>query len=327
MRAATVETAGNINTQIITLSDGRIVDLEKLTITKSGTTTPITLKQGKVRNIYDLNPNQPYGELLIHTSGRQSAHNRTTKQDVPDKGAVLNQLSKFWFEQTKDIVNNHMLECPQPDMMLVKKCKALPIEMIVRGYLAKSSTKTSLYTRYQLGQRDFTDFTVPDGLRANEKLPANVLTPTTKDVDDENVTHDQIVERGLVEETLLSQVEQAAEKLFERGQDIAAAKGLLLVDTKYEFGLDDRGNLTLIDEVHTPDSSRFWEASTYDENLKRGTNPQSFDKEGIRDWMSGNCSKEQLNDPEFHPDIPAAVMETHATKYRELYKRITGKDI
>lgn len=327
MRTATATTEGNLSTKIITLGDGRIVDLEKLTITKDGVTSRITLKQGKVRDIYDLNPNSPYGELLIHTTGRQSAHNRTTKQEVPDKGAVLNQLSKFWFESTRGIVNNHMLDCPRPDMMLVKKCKALPIEMIVRGYLAKSSTKTSLYTRYMAGQRDFIDFTVPDGLKANEKLPANVLTPTTKDVDDENVTHAQIVERGLVDEGLLNQVEQAAERLFERGQTIAASKGLLLVDTKYEFGLDEKGNLTLIDEVHTPDSSRFWEAEDYEARLSRSENPKAFDKEGIRDWMSANCSKADLENPEFHPDIPADVLLTHATKYTDLYRRITGKDI
>ncbi len=315
------------NPKIITLNDGRIIDLEKLTLTKDGVTTAITVKQGKVRNIYDLNPDQEFGELLIHTSGRQSAHNRTTKQDVPDKGAVLNKLSEFWFNSTKDIVSNHMLDCPRPDMMLVKKCKALPIEMIVRGYLAKSSTKTSLYSRYIQGQRDFTDFSVPDGLKANEKLPSNVLTPTTKDVDDENVTHAQIVERGLVDETLLKQVEEAATKLFARGQEIAVAKGLLLVDTKYEFGLDEQGNLTLIDELHTPDSSRFWEASTYTDRLSRNESPQAFDKEGIRDWMSEHCSKEDLNNPEFHPDIPADVMNTHANKYRDIYKRITGKSI
>ncbi len=319
--------ATQTNPKIINLNDGSELNLEQLTITENGSTRSITKKQGKVRDIYDLDPNQEFGRLLIHTSGRQSAHNRTTKQDVPDKGAVLNKLSKFWFEQTKDIVANHMIDCPRPDMMLVKKCKALPIEMIVRGYLAKSSTKTSLYSRYIAGQRDFTDFTVPDGLKANEKLPANVLTPTTKDIDDENVTHAQIVERRLVEETLLKQVETAATRLFARGQEISASKDLLLVDTKYEFGLDEKGTLTLIDEIHTPDSSRFWEASTYNENLNQGKSPQAFDKEGIRDWMSANCSKADLENPEFHPDIPSDVMLTHATKYTDLYRRITGKTI
>jgi phosphoribosylaminoimidazole-succinocarboxamide synthase len=122
-------------------------------------------------------------------------------------------------------------------------------------------------------------------------------------------------------------VEQVAERLFERGQTLSAQKGLLLVDTKYEFGLDEKGNLTLIDEVHTPDSSRFWEASTYADRLSRNESPQAFDKEGIRDWMSANCSKADLENPEFHPDIPDDVMNTHAAKYRELYKRITGKSI
>ncbi len=295
------------------LLDGTMLDLADLPL----------ISRGKVRDIYDAGSDR----LLIHTTGRQSAHNRSLAQEVPHKGAVLNQVSKFWFENTRDIVANHMIECPRPDMMLVRRCKALPIEMIVRGYLAKSSSKTSLSGLYAAGQRDFGDFQLPDGLKANQRLSPSVLTPTTKDIDDENVNHKQIVERGLVPEDLLLEIEKISLKLFERGQNISASKGLILVDTKYEFGLDVEGRLTLIDEIHTPDSSRFWEAASYQSRFEAGEAPQAFDKEGLRDWLSANCSIEDLNDINFKPLIPDSVMQTHASKYTDLLKRLTGQTL
>ncbi len=300
------------------------------------------LSRGKVRDIYELDAKR----ILIVTTGRQSAHDRVLAEEVPYKGIVLNQLTKFWLEQTKDIIPNHFIECPQDllrnrqehnavigdlltSLMIVKRCKPLPIEVVVRAYLAKSSSKTSLFGLYAAGKRDFGDFKLPDGLKPNQKLPQAVLTPTTKsETGDENLSHREIVERGLLTEDLLKAVEDAALRIFARGQEIAATKGLILVDTKYEFGIDENGQLTLIDEVHTPDSSRFWEAATYEERLARGESPQAFDKEGLRDWLTEACGKENLKDSAYKlPAIPDAVMQTHAKKYTDLFNRITGIDL
>lgn len=273
-------------------------------------------KKGKVRDVYTA----PDHITLISTD-RHSSFDRIIAH-IPMKGEVLNQISLFWFEQTKDIVQNHILHSPDPCAVVVKKCKVIPLEMVVRGYIT-GSTNTSLWTLYKNGERDFGSFVLPEGMKKNQKLDKPVLTPTTKsDEHDRPVTPKQIVEEGMVPEALWNEMSVTALKLFTRGQEIAEQKGLLLVDTKYEFGLDENGKLMLIDEIHTPDSSRYWKAGSYMERFEKGEEPEYFDKEFLRLWFKDNC--DPYNDavlPEAPPDMVAEL----ARRYIEIYEMITGK--
>lgn len=243
---------------------------------------------GKVRDIYARN-----GQLVLITTDRLSAFDHILGL-VPFKGQVLNQLAAFWFEQTRDIVANHFLESPDPNVTIGLKCQPLPVEVVVRGFIS-GVTKTSLWYRYSQGERSIYGMDFPDGMSKNERLPQPIITPTTKAEKgghDELITSKEIVEQGLVEAELWKKVCMAALALFSRGQEIAARGGLLLVDTKYEFGLADDGTLILIDEIHTPDSSRFWTAASYEEvNSARGQResvgqearePENYDKEFVR---------------------------------------------
>lgn len=243
---------------------------------------------GKVRDLYERED-----QLVLITTDRLSAFDHILGL-VPFKGQVLNQLSAFWFEQTQDIVANHCLDTPDPNVTIGKKCQPLPVEVVVRGYIS-GVTKTSLWHQYQQGERNIYGLTFPDGLQKNDPLPGPVITPTTKagkDDHDRPVTIREVVEMGLVEASLWEEVCNAALSLFSRGQEIAAYAGLLLVDTKYEFGIADDGSLTLIDEIHTPDSSRFWTASSFEEAIasraedrdgsQDDIEPENFDKEFVR---------------------------------------------
>ena len=259
--------------------------------------------EGKVRDIYLRG-----SEVVLVATDRHSSFDRIIAY-VPGKGEVLNRLSAYWFEQTKDIVPNHLLAVPDPNVTIGKRCTPLPIEAVMRGYLS-GVTGTSLWTRYAKGERDFGSFRLPDGMRKNEKLRAPAFTPSTKEKEhDRNVTPQEIVESGLMARDLLARIEDAARR------------GLILVDTKYEFGLDPAGRILLGDEIHTPDSSRYWFAETYPRRFAGGEPPDSFDKDFLRRWVAARC--DPYRDP--IPPIPREVIGETARIYIEAFETITGE--
>ena len=273
-------------------------------------------KTGKVRDIYEYKD-----KLILISSDRYSAFDRNLAL-IPFKGEVLNKVTTFWFEKTKDIIPNHMLSAPDPNVIVAKKCKVLPVEMVVRGYIT-GVTSTSLWTNYQNGQRDFGDFTLSEGMTKNQKLNKPVLTPTTKfETHDRNLTSKMIVEEKLMAPEVWDKVSRLALQLFARGQGVALKQGLILVDTKYEFGLTSDGELILIDEIHTPDSSRYWQANSYQERINQGLEPENFDKEFLRLWFKEN------SDPyrdEKMPDAPADMVAELSRRYIQICEQITGE--
>ena len=273
---------------------------------------------GKVRDCYDLADNR---RILI-SSDRISAFDRILAA-IPYKGQVLTQTARFWFDHTADICPNHVLEYPDPNVVIGKKLTILPVEIVVRGYLA-GSTGTSILTLYKKGQRQMYGHTLPDGLRDNQALPDPIITPTSKAFDgghDEPLTAAEIVSQGLLTQAQWDRISSVALALFARGQEMAAKRGLILVDTKYEFGTDSDGNILLADEIHTPDSSRYWLADGYAEALATGARPPSFDKDVIRSWVVARC--DPYTDP--IPEIPAEMIAATAQVYIDAYEAITGQ--
>ena len=273
---------------------------------------------GKVRDCYDL----PDGTRILISSDRISAFDRILAA-IPFKGQVLTQTAKFWFEQTADICPNHVISYPDPNVVIGKRLTILPVEIVVRGYLA-GTTGTSVLTLYKQGQRAMYGHTLPDGLRDNQALPHPIITPTSKAFDgghDEPLTAQDIVSQGLLTQAQWDEVSTKALALFARGQMMAAERGLILVDTKYEFGTDEAGNILLADEIHTPDSSRYWIASGYPEAFENGTRPPSFDKDVIRAWVAARCDpyKDEI------PEIPAEMIAQTAQVYIDAYQAITGR--
>jgi phosphoribosylaminoimidazole-succinocarboxamide synthase len=239
---------------------------------------------GKVRDIYDRGD-----KLILITTDRHSSFDRIIAH-IPWKGQVLNQISARWFEYTKDIVPNHVLATPDPNVTVARKCKLVPIEAVVRGYLT-GVTDTAIWTRYGKGQRDIGGIALPEGMKKNQKLPHPLFDPTTKEaVHDRVLTPEQMIAEGFVTQDLFDRIKKTAMALFARGQDIAARRGLILVDTKYEFGTDENGGLVLIDEIHTPDSSRYWRLGSYATRFNVGEEPEYFDKEFLRLWFIKNSS-------------------------------------
>ena len=272
-------------------------------------------KVGKVRDIYQ----QP-DKLVLITTDRHTSFDRIIAH-IPWKGQVLNQVSAWWFDQTKDIVQNHVLAVPDPNVTIGKKMKIVPIEAVMRGYLT-GVTDTAIWTRYSAGQRSFGDLVLPNGMKKNQKLPHPVFDPTTKeDTHDRAITTDEMVAEGLITNELLDQVRETATTLFIRGQKIAAERGLILVDTKYEFGTDESGRLVLIDEIHTPDSSRYWQMEGYEERMIKGEEPKSFDKEFLRLWFKENS--DPYKDSKL-PDAPQELVEELSRRYIQMYEQITG---
>jgi phosphoribosylaminoimidazole-succinocarboxamide synthase len=268
---------------------------------------------GKVRDMYSKD-----GTRILITTDRVSAFDRVVGA-IPFKGQVLNQLSAWWFEQTRDIVGNHMISTPDPNVMLAREAQTLPVEVIVRGYIT-GVTSTSLWTLYAAGERTPYGIPLPDGLKKNDALPTPIITPTTKaekGAHDERLTRDEIIGRGLVPQALWEQVEAAAIALFSRGQEVARRAGLILVDTKYEFGMID-GQLAVIDEIHTPDSSRYWTLDSYGE----GREPQNFDKEILREWFVSQGYRGEGAIPPMPDEFIARV----ADRYIGAYERLTGHD-
>jgi phosphoribosylaminoimidazole-succinocarboxamide synthase len=273
-------------------------------------------KQGKVRDIYE----QPEKIILVSTD-RHSSFDRIIAH-IPFKGQILTQVSKFWFENTKDIVENHVLDYPDPNVVVAKKFKIFPVEFVPRAYIT-GSTNTSLWTMYKNGQRDFGDFTLPDGMKKNQKLDKPILTQTTKsDEHDKPLTGKEVVEEGHMSKEHWEKVSDIALKLFARGQEIALSRGLILVDTKYEFGYDEDGNIFLVDEIHTPDSSRYWQAGSYQQRIDAGQEPENFDKEFLRIWFKENS--DPYNDPVL-PKAPDEMVAELASRYIHIYEQITGE--
>jgi phosphoribosylaminoimidazole-succinocarboxamide synthase len=276
-------------------------------------------RAGKVRVSFALGDRH----RLFVTTDRLSAFDRIVA-GVPYKGQVLNQLSAWWFEETADVVANHVVAVPDPNVLVARAARPLAVEVVVRGYIT-GVTSTSLWRQYAEGARTIYGYHFPDGLQKNSALPEPLITPTTKppagsSVHDEPLTCAEVVDRRLVDVDLWDRVMAAALDVFERGQQLAGKAGLILADTKYEFGLGMDGELLLIDEVHTPDSSRFWIAATYEERLANGEEPESLDKEVVRRALA-DAGYRGDGDP---PDLPAEVWAETTARYVDAYERLTS---
>ncbi len=273
--------------------------------------------RGKVRDNYDLAD----GRRLIVATDRLSAFDRNLTA-LPFKGEVLTQVARFWFDRTADICPNHVLGYPDPNVVLCRRLDILPVEVVVRDYLT-GTTGTSIWPMYKAGQRAMYGHRFPDGLAENQKLPATIITPTTKAFDgghDEPLSADDIVGRGLLSAGDWALVTDTALRLFERGRAVAREHGLILVDTKYEFGRDRDGRILLADEIHTPDSSRYWYQHSYAARFAAGERPESFDKDFVRTWVSARCDPYR----DLVPEIPQDIILEAARIYISVFETITG---
>lgn len=273
--------------------------------------------KGKVRDTYDLGD-----KLLLITTDRQSAFDRLLAC-VPYKGQVLNLTSAWWFKNTESIVPNHVIAIPDPNVVLAKKCTVFPIEFVVRGYIT-GTTSTSLWTQYQKGNRSYCGLSFPEALKKNQKLDAPVLTPTTKETEhDRPISPAEIVAEQWMTQEDWDEASAYALRLFEHGMKVAAEHGLILVDTKYEFGRDQDGRIVLVDEIHTPDSSRYWLASSFAERFAAGLEPENIDKEFLRLWFVDHCDPYK---DEVLPQAPQDLIVTLASRYIQLYEMITKQE-
>ncbi len=274
------------------------------------------LKRGKVRDVYDLGD-----KLMLIATDRQSAFDRVLAA-IPFKGQVLNQVSGFWFDQTRDIVANHVIDMPDPNVTIATKCTVFPIEFVMRAYLT-GSTSTSAWTQYSQSVRNICGNALPDGMRKNQKFDKPILTPTTKSEEhDESISAEQIVEQGLIDADTWAKLSDIVFALFERGMRIAEQHGLILVDTKYELGRAEDGSIVLIDEIHTPDSSRYWLADSYAERFAAAREPENIDKEFLRLWFREHC--DPYHD-EVLPEAPEELVVELSSRYIKLYEMITGR--
>lgn len=272
--------------------------------------------QGKVRDFYIIND-----QRVTITTDRQSAFDVILGY-IPYKGAVLNSLAGFWFEKTKHIIPNHMIAIPDPNVLISKQCTPIPVEMVVRGYLSGVTT-TSVWYSYAKGEREIYGIPFPDGMKKNEKLETPIITPTThptagSNKHDERLTKKEIIAKKIVEKKLYEQMEQASLALFDFGSQWCRAHGLILVDTKYEFGLFN-GKLILMDEIHTPDSSRFWIEKTYARRIQKGLEPENFDKEFLRLWYADRGYKGNGTPPKMSDEL---IVQT-AKRYIKVYEMLT----
>ena len=275
--------------------------------------------RGKVRENYDLNN----GTRVLIATDWVSAFDRNLAV-IPLKGQVLTQTARFWFEATQSICPNHVIEYPDPNVLVSKRLSMMPVEIVVRDYLA-GSTSTSILQIYKKGAREMYGHRFEDSLRDNQKLPRTIITPTTKAEQGEHdapLSAEDIIAHKLLTEKQWREVSEKALALFSCGREMAARQGLILVDTKYEFGFDPKGSILLADEVHTPDSSRYWLAATYPERLATGAPPDTLDKDFIRRWVAARCDpyKEPV------PEIPQDVILQAAATYIDVYEKVTGRE-
>jgi phosphoribosylaminoimidazole-succinocarboxamide synthase len=278
---------------------------------------------GKVRDCYI---DREKGERIIVVTDRLSAFDAVVGS-IPSKGQVLNQLATFWFEKTQHIAPNHMLRVPDPNVMIARECDPLPVELVMRSYLT-GVTSTSIWKAYEKGARTFCGHALPEGMTKNQKLPAPILTPSTKAQKgdhDISVSRDELLAMGRIDPALFDRAAEIAAKLFAEGQRHAAAHGLILADTKYEMGIalngPNKGEITVIDEIHTPDSSRYWYAEDYEERLARGEEPRSLDKEYVRRWLANEAKWNGDGPP---PVMPDDIKIEAARRYIASYEQVTG---
>ncbi len=271
---------------------------------------------GKVRENFSAG-----AERTIIVSDRISAFD-VVLGTIPFKGQILNGLARYWFEATRDVADNHMIGVPDPQAMRVHECTPVPVEFVVRAYLTGVSS-TSIGRAYERGERVFCGHELADGMVKHQRLPAPIVTPSTKAPKGEHdlsVSRRWLIDNGAIDAERFDTLASIALALFARGQALAAQRGLLLVDTKYEFGVDPQGGLRLIDEIHTPDSSRYWYADTYEAAMARGEDPRSLDKEFVRRWLVA----EGFSGDGPPPVLPDALRIEAARRYIETYERITG---
>ena len=285
-------------------------------ITTSNTTLPKIDEpyRGKVRDVYSLNEKN----LGIVVTDRISAFDHIMRQAIPFKGQILNQLSEFSFRKVEDIVPSHILDVPHPNVTIAKKCEPIPIEVVIRGYLTGHAWRV-----YRSGVREICGVRMPDGMIEHQKFPEPILTPATKATEghDEDISEEDILKRNIVEKNLWNQIRSVAFQLFERGTKIAEEQGLILVDTKYEFGLYE-GELTLIDEVHTSDSSRYFYLDGYEERQKNREPQRQLSKEFLREWLMEHDF--QGKEGQLLPDLPDQFRWSIFQRYSELYETLTG---
>ena len=270
---------------------------------------------GKVRDVYTINNDK----LIMVATDRISAFDVILPKGIPYKGQILNQIAAKFLDATKDIVPNWKLATPDPMVTVGQKAEAFPVEMIIRGYLTGSSWRT-----YKSGAREICGVKIPEGMKEHQKFPKPIITPTTKAAEghDEDISKEEILKRGLISPEDYAQIEEITYKLFERGTEIAAKRGLILVDTKYEFGKID-GKIVLIDEIHTPDSSRYFYSEGYEERFAKGEQQKQLSKEFVREWLMANGfqGKDGQKVPEMTDEIVAGI----SARYIELYENITGE--
>ncbi|MCK5816764.1 MAG: phosphoribosylaminoimidazolesuccinocarboxamide synthase, partial [Candidatus Marinimicrobia bacterium] len=264
---------------------------------------------GKVRDSFRVDAKR----RLIVATDRLSSFDFVLNTRIPGKGAVLNSLAAWWFEQTRDIVDNHLIKAIGTNASLVHEAEPVKIEMIVRGYITGSA-----WRKYQKGLRDVSGVPIPDGMKKNDAFATPILTPTTKEDSDREISREQLLKEGWTSEDIYSQMEKYAVKLFDRGSKLLKERGIILVDTKYEFGIKD-GKVILIDEMHTPDSSRFWSAEDYEKNPDT---VEQLDKEFVRNYLMKN-----KKDGEYPMDLPKEIVAETVRRYEAIYQMITGKDI
>ncbi len=272
--------------------------------------------EGKVRDSY-----VSEDQRTIVVTDRVSAFDIVVGT-LPLKGQVLNQVAAFWFERTRDVAPNHLIDVPDPCVSRVRECRPLPVEFVYRGYLT-GSTSTSIWTAYERGDREYCGHVLPEGMSRHEPLPEPLLTPTTKAAKgdhDEAASRAQLIERGAIEEATFDAAAELCGRLFAEGQRFAATRGLILVDTKYEIGLDDAGELMVIDEIHTPDSSRYWYREAYERAMREGRDPEALDKEYVRRWLR----EQGYAGDGPSPTLPDDVRCEAARRYIEAYEQVTG---
>jgi phosphoribosylaminoimidazole-succinocarboxamide synthase len=275
---------------------------------------------GKVRDCYI---DRERGERIIVVTDRLSAFDAVVGT-IPSKGQVLNQLATFWFEKTGHIAPNHMLRVPDPNVMIARECEPLPVELVMRAYLT-GVTSTSIWKAYERGDRTFCGHALPDGMRKNQRLPEAILTPSTKAAKgdhDISVSRAELLAMGRIDPAIFDRAATIAAALFAEGQRHAASRGLILADTKYEMGLAKDGTITVIDEIHTPDSSRYWYADDYEARLGRGEEPRSLDKEYVRRWLANEAKWSGDGPP---PVMPDEIRLEAARRYIASYELVTGK--
>jgi len=272
--------------------------------------------EGKVRDSYVKDDRR-----TIVVSDRVSAFD-VVIGTIPLKGQILNQMAAFWFHKLSDVAPNHLLEVPDPSVSIVRECQLLPIEFVYRGYLT-GSTSTSIWTAYESGAREYCGHRLVDGMRRHERLPEPLLTPTTKaeqGAHDEPTSRAEIISQGVMSEALYDEAARVTGALFEAGSHFAKERGLILVDTKYELGLDENGGIVVIDEIHTPDSSRYWYLDSYDAAMSKGESPDAIDKEYVRLWLGEQGYKGEGTPPALTDEVRCEA----ARRYIRAYEQVSG---